>query len=1533
MATSQSRRSSAESDYRQVYEAALHDQIRDNIASHAQQKHPQAFTGPRSAAGHDEDTSTAAKSLTKQAGLVPERLAAIDVRLDPHNDEFDFRFWASTFLQLMREDGVQRASANLTFHNLSVTGLSSSVVLQPTVSSILGALVRLPVTYLGRASEEPKTILYPMSGHLDKGEMLLVLGRPGSGCTTFLRSITGDMGGLAQAKESYIKYDGILQQGFLKNFRGRAVYNQENDENFAHLTVAQTLEFAARTQTPQRRIDNVNRDMYATHLVNVMLRIFGLSHVRDTKVGNDTVRGVSGGERKRVSIAEMALTRSSLATWDNATRGLDSATALDFIKHLKTLSDLIKLTQAVAVYQASQAMYDQFDKVMVLYDGRQIYYGPASSARTYFQQMGWYCSPRQTTPDFLTSITNPSERRPIEDFIGRIPLTAEEFERHWLKSHEYRTSMTSLSVALSANNPDIFLQEVRAAHHQAQARHTRQSSPYITSVWMQTRLCLKRSTQLMWNDRGSTVALAFGRVILALIVGSIYYGPADNTSSLQSRGSVIFLATLMNALMAVTEVGSLFSKRELVLKQKSYGFYHPAADAFAAYVADIPVKFVISTLFNVVFYFLAGLRVEASCFFVFLLFNFLGSLMMSAVFRSIGASCKQLTQAYAICGIGILIMIIYTGFALQTTYMHVWFRWINYINPIAYVFEALLVNEVHGRDIPCAPGSIIPSYGTGDNFACAVAGAQPSQRFVSGDAWVQSSYGYSYSHIWRNLGIAFAYMGFFLVTYLLAVEYKSGSDAKPQRLIFRNRKAARDVIFEKGDVEMLGTPPTTPSKIVLATTKERASESDSNSNATGSVSGPTTINGGTLTWEDLTLQIQYQGNSRTLLDGVCGWVAPRTMTCLMGSSGAGKTTLLDTLAQRHNSNGKISGNVQMNGADLTPSFQRQIGYVQQQDLHLTTSTVREALQFSALLRQPASVSKTEKLIYVETVISMLNMDSFSECIVGRPGEGLNIEQRKLLTIAVELAAKPSILCLDEPTSGLDSQSAWTIVTLLKKLAHEGQTILVTIHQPSALILQQFDSILLMGKGGRTNYFGPIGPDCRTMTAYFESKGARPCATSENPAEYILSMISDTTADWPQAWRTSSQLAGTRGTLFDLRSTGPPIPRSVEEDNRTYAQPHLTQLSLLLQRTFRSYWRSPSYIYAKLQFSLLAGLFIGFTFFLQNTSLTGMQNLVFSIYMLNSVFSTVVNQVMSRFLPSRSLFEIREGPSRIYSWPVFVLSHIIVEIPYQIFLGVVSWACWYYPVFNSDQPARSQALMLGFTIQFMLLASTWAQALVFCMPSLETAGALSNILFTMTLQFNGVLQPPSDLPGFWIFMYRVSPFTYLVGGFAGTGLKDRAVVCARNELAVFDPPVGQSCGGYMAKYIQGGAPGSLLNPEATNGCEYCPLRNADQFLARSWIDPADGTRNFGILFVYLLFNVCAAVGLYWLFRVKRFSLGALLGRKEGVKKKQKQVQGPADGDKNKPGVLKKVAFYAGIYYSLAKVVLRSAVKGRGVARAL
>lgn len=316
------------------------------------------------------------------------------------------------------------------------------------------------------------------------------------------------------------------------------------------------------------------------------------------------------------------------------------------------------------------------------------------------------------------------------------------------------------------------------------------------------------------------------------------------------------------------------------------------------------------------------------------------------------------------------------------------------------------------------------------------------------------------------------------------------------------------------------------------------------------------------------------------------------LTFYQGVSGAGKTTLLDVISQRV-TEGYVTGKMLVNGSPLEANFQRNTGYVQQQDIHVETTTVREALRFSAILRQTRSTSKEEKFAAVERVIEMLGMSEFAEAIVGIPGQGLNAEQRKLLTIGVELAANPSILLfLDEPTTGLDSQSAWGVIDFIRKLANQGTTILCTIHQPSSVLFNQFDRLLLLAEGGKTVYFGDVGSNSQTMIQYFERHGARTCGVDENPAEYMLEVVSDKSAhDWTEIWKASPEYQATLGEMKGMQDCIDQSATKIktEDDNRQFALPLWEQMYHVTQRAFQQYWRTPKYVIAKMMLGFSSSL--------------------------------------------------------------------------------------------------------------------------------------------------------------------------------------------------------------------------------------------------------------------------------------------------------------------------------------------------------
>ncbi|KAM0285091.1 hypothetical protein ACHAO9_008922 [Fusarium lateritium] len=1401
------------------------------------------------------------QSLATLPSRIPD-LHEDDPRLDPTDKAFDLAKWLPAFMHQMQDAGVGPKNAGVSFKNLSVYGTGAALQLQQTLGDIVQAPLRLG-ELLKSGKKEPKKILHRFDGLLRSGETLIVLGRPGSGCSTLLKTMTGELEGLGIGETSQVHYNGISQKDMMKEFKGETGYNQEVDKHFPHLTVGQTLEFAAGCRMPSNpeSLVGMTRDEACKNATKIVMAVCGLSHTYNTKVGNDFIRGVSGGERKRVSIAEMMLAQTPLAAWDNSTRGLDSATALKFAQAIRLASDYSGSANALAIYQASQAIYDLFDKAVVLYQGRQIYFGPARKAKAYFETMGWQCPQRQTTGDFLTSITNPLERKARPGMENKVPRTAEEFEMYWHNSKEYQTlqqEIDSYQAEYPAHDRSEAIAPLRERKNMVQAKHARPKSPYIITLPMQIRLTTKRAYQRIWNDLSATATSVGSNVIMALIIGSVYYGTGDATASFYSKGAVLFMGILMNALAAISEINNLYAQRPIVEKHASYAFYHPAAEAISGIVADIPIKFVSATVFNIILYFLAGLRREPGNFFLFFLITYISTFVMAAIFRTMAAVTKTVSQAMTLAGIMVLALVIYTGFMIRVPQMVDWFGWIRWINPIYYAFEILIANEFHGREFICS--AIVPSYPqlVGDSWICSTVGAVAGQQTVSGDAFIETNYRYYYSHVWRNFGILLAFLVAFMIIYFVATELNSKTASKAEVLVFQRGHVPSHLqsgVDRSVTNEELGVP-------------EKTGEGK---DATAGLEPQTDV----FTWRDVVYDIEIKGEPRRLLDNVTGWVKPGTLTALMGVSGAGKTTLLDVLAQR-TTMGVITGDMFVNGRPLDASFQRKTGYVQQQDLHLETATVRESLRFSAMLRQPSTVSKEEKHDWVEKVIDMLNMRDFASAVVGVPGEGLNVEQRKLLTIGVELAAKPKLLLfLDEPTSGLDSQSSWAIVAFLRKLADAGQAVLCTVHQPSAILFQEFDRLLFLARGGKTVYFGDIGENSRTLLDYFEKEGARTCGDDENPAEWMLEIVNNAMSskgeDWHTVWKGSQERAAVEAEVERIHSVmSSTTPQDDAASHAEFAMPFGTQLREVTIRVFQQYWRMPAYILSKLVLGTVAGLFVGFSFFKADATFAGMQNILFSVFMIITVFSTLVQQIQPHFLTQRDLYEVRERPSKAYSWKAFMIANVLIEVPYQALTGILMFACFYYPVVGIQSPAR-QGLVLLFMIQLMLYASSFAQMTIAAFPDALTASAIVTLLVLMSLTFCGVLQPPTALPGFWIFMYRVSPFTYWVAGIVSTELAGRAIECSVDETSIFDPPSGQTCGEYMADFLSA-APGQLQNPDATAQCQYCSLTNADQFMAGSNIYYSERWRNFGIVWAYIAFNIFIAVGSYYVFRVKKWSFG-------------------------------------------------------------
>jgi ATP-binding cassette, subfamily G (WHITE), member 2, SNQ2 len=617
-------------------------------------------------------------------------------------------------------------------------------------------------------------------------------------------------------------------------------------------------------------------------------------------------------------------------------------------------------------------------------------------------------------------------------------------------------------------------------------------------------------------------------------------------------------------------------------------------------------------------YFMTSLDINVSKFWIYYLFVYTMTISVTAMYRMFAALSPTIDDAVRFSGLALNLLIIYTGYVIpkpQLIHNYIWFGWLYYVNPIGYAFEAVLTNEFSGRTMDCAPEQLVPQGpGVDPQYqGCALPGSTVGSAAVSGSAYLNSEYEYTRHHLWRNFGVIIAFTVLYVIVTMFAAEMFPFATGGGGALVFKKTRKSQKKLQKLAPVDeekgLESSSPSSGSNEEVAVRRQETQEEALQSLAKS---------GAIFTWKDVEYTVPYRGGERKLLNKVSGYAKPGQIIALVGASGAGKTTLLNTLSQRQ-SMGVVSGEILVDGKTLSKDFQRGTGFCEQMDLHDGTATIREALEFSAILRQGAEVPQDEKIAYVGNIIDLLELNDIQDAIIS----SLGVEQRKRLTIGVELAAKPDLLLfLDEPTSGLDSNSAYSIVCFLRKLAHAGQSIVCTIHQPSSIIMQQFDLILALNPGGNVFYFGPVGDNGSDVIKYFADRGVV-CPAHKNVAEFILETAAKgsrnpTTGrriNWNKEWLGSEQQKIVLQEIATIREERGPVPKKPSKGGeREYAAPVWLQTTMLTKRVFKQYWRDPSYLYGKLFVAVLIGIFNGFTFWKLGNSVRDMQNRMFTAFL-------------------------------------------------------------------------------------------------------------------------------------------------------------------------------------------------------------------------------------------------------------------------------------------------------------------------------
>ncbi|KAK7312170.1 hypothetical protein VNO77_35838 [Canavalia gladiata] len=551
------------------------------------------------------------------------------------------------------------------------------------------------------------------------------------------------------------------------------------------------------------------------------------------------------------------------------------------------------------------------------------------------------------------------------------------------------------------------------------------------------------------------------------------------------------------------------------------------------------------------------------------------------------------------------------------------------------------------------------------------------------------------------------------------------------------------------------------------------------------------VSGMYLVWEDLTVVVPNFGNGHTkrLLNGLNGYAEPNKIMAIMGPSGSGKSTLLDALAGRLSRNVIMSGNVLLNGKKRRLDY-GVVAYVTQEDIMLGTLTVRETIYYSANLRLPATKTKEEVNDIVEGTIIEMGLQECADRVIGNWHlRGISGGEKKRLSIALEILTRPSLLFLDEPTSGLDSASAYFVAQTLRNLAHDGKTVISSIHQPSSEVFALFDDLFLLS-GGQTIYFGAA-----EGAVEFFAKAGFPCPSRRNPSDHFLRCINSdfdfVTTTMMATQKVHERISSTES-LMNL-STAEIKAILIEKyrwsEHATTARARIKeisniegrdfekrkceskwwkQLSTLTQRSFVNMSRDVGYYWIRITIYVALSLCVGTIFFEVGTSYRA----IFARGACGAFISGFMTFMsiggFPSFIEEMKVF-YKERLNGYYGVGVYILSNFLSSFPFVAVMSIATGTITYYMV--KFHPGFSRLLYICLDLtgciavvesSMMIIASLVPN---FLMGLIIGAGYIGVMMMTA-----GYFRPIPDLPKFF-WRYPISYINYGAWGLEGAYKND------------------------------------------------------------------------------------------------------------------------------------------------------------------
>uniref|UniRef100_A0A165A223 ABC transporter domain-containing protein n=1 Tax=Daucus carota subsp. sativus TaxID=79200 RepID=A0A165A223_DAUCS len=1063
---------------------------------------------------------------------------------------------------------------------------------------------------------------------------------------------------------------------------------------------------------------------------------------------------------KCIITGEMLVGPSNALFMDEISTGLDSSTTYQIVNSLRHTVHILQGTAVISLLQPAPETYNLFDDIILLSDGHIVYQGPREYVLEFFESMGFKCPERKGVADFLQEVTSKQDQEQYwmrQDKPYRF-VTAQKFSNAYLAFHVGRRMRADLRTPFD-----------KSKSHPAALT----TNKFGVKKMELLKACTSREILLMKRNSfvyifKSTQFLIMALITIALFPRTIMHRDSVNDGVLYM--GALFYAVMSIMLNGIAEMPMTIARLPVFYKQRDLQFHPPWSYALPTWIIKIPISLIEAFVWVFLTYYVIGFDPNVGRLFKQYLLLVLINQMGSALYRCIAALSRSLVVAGKFGSFALLILFALGGFVLSRgglcaiVNVKVWWIWGYWISPMMYGMNAIAVNEFLGHQW---------------NHVLANTTEPLGIIILKSRGFFPYAYWY-----WIGVGALLGFILLFNLCFTLALTFLNPI-GKPQAVI--------------------------PEESKNSSTKDRGDHNRRNSHG----SSTTGYNGEanhnrrkgmvlpfephSITFDDITYSVDMpqplkdQGiteDKLMLLKGVSGAFRPGVLTALMGVSGAGKTTLMDVLAGRK-TGGYIEGHITISGyPKKQETFARISGYCEQNDIHSPHVTVYESLLYSAWLRLPSDVNSERKKMFVDEVMELVELKSLRDALVGLPGvSGLSTEQRKRLTIAVELVANPSIIFMDEPTSGLDARAAAIVMRTVRNTVDTGRTVVCTIHQPSIDIFEAFDELLLMKQGGLELYVGPVGRRSCELIRYFEEiEGISKISEGYNPATWVLEVTSSKQemifgVDFTEIYRNSDLYRRNKSLIKELST---PRPGSSDLSFRTqYAQSFFSQFLTCLWKQRASYWRNPPYTAARFFFTTFIAVLYGTIFWDLGSKRRHRQDLFNSMGSLYSSVLFIGAQNASSVQPvvtvERTVF-YRERAAGMYSVLSYALAQVLVEIPY-ILLQTVVYGVIVYAMIGFEWNAAKFFWFLFFMFTTLLYYTFYGMMTVAVTPNPSVASIIASSFYGLWNLFAGFIVPRPRMPIWLRWYYWANPVAWTLYGLLASQFGDVKDVLVDEHVSV------------------------------------------------------------------------------------------------------------------------------------------------------